>query len=838
VITLKKMRDKGFFYSDGQLKNEIDKCEYCEEKPCRAACPANCSPADFIMAAKLGNPSDFRRAAAEILSLNPLGGICGMVCPDKHCMSGCVHKEFDFSLDIPNIQSKIIQKAKELGVAPEFKKSKPNGKKVAVIGAGPAGIGCAAYLSQKGFKVEVFEKSDKSGGACNLIPDFRLPKTVLKSDIDFVYSLSNINVKYNSEIKEEGFASFTKKYDAVVVSTGLQVPYKMNILNENLGVYAIDYLSNSKKFNLKNKRVAVLGGGATAADCAFTAEKAGAKRVEIFALEVLGEMPLTVQEMRELIESGIDVNGRIKITGILSADGNKITGLSTAKVELPAGVKFNLRDIKEIPNTNQIRNDIDFVIIAIGNHSGLKKNKIKGLFYSGDCDNGPTTVVEAVAAGKNTGLEVEAFLTSKKTLKIEKKTKSFAVVEGYNAEPVSLETDFFGRKIRSPFLLSAAPTSDGFDQMKKAYEHGWAGGIMKTAFDGIPIHIPSEYMCVYNENTYGNCDNVSGHSLDRVCSEVKKLVKLFPDRLTMASTGGPVTGDDINDKKGWQANTKKLEKAGVMGIEYSLSCPQGGDGTEGDIVSQNAELTAKIIDWVMEISDPNIPKLFKLTGAVTSIYVIGRAVKKVFDKYPKKKAGITLANTFPTLHFQNRKNRVWEDGVVIGMSGEGVTPISNFNLANISSLKLHISGNGGPMDYKAAGNFLALGCKTVQFCTIATKYGYGIYKDLSNGLSEMMKQRGIKSMKELIGIILPEHTVGFMDLSPVKKISTVNEDLCEHCGNCSRCPYMAITLNEKKIPVTDPEKCIGCGICTLKCFANALSLRKRTKEELKALKED
>ena len=101
-----------------------------------------------------------------------------------------------------------------------------------------------------------------------------------------------------------------------------------------------------------------------------------------------------------------------------------------------------------------------------------------------------------------------------------------------------------------------------------------------------------------------------------------------------------------------------------------------------------------------------------------------------------------------------------------------------------------------------------------------------------------MKQRGIKSMKELIGIILPEHTVGFMELTPVKKISAVNEDLCEHCGNCSRCPYMAISLNDKKIPVTDPEKCIGCGICTLKCFANALSLRKRTKEELKALKED
>jgi len=824
--------------SEGQLKNEINKCEYCEEKPCREACPANCSPADFIMAAKLQNPSDFRRATAAILKNNPLGGVCGMVCPDKFCMRACVHNEFDMSLDIPNIQSTIVQRAKELKVLPEFSKAKSNGKKVAIIGAGPAGVAAAAYLTQKGFKVEIFEKNDKAGGACNLIPDFRLPKYVLKSDLDFVFNLSNIKVNYGKEIKESEIEKLKKQYDAVIVAIGLPVPYKMNICNEDLAVAGTEYLKTPKSYNVKNKRVAVIGGGATAADCAFIAQKLGAKRVEIFALEVLGEMNLTVREMRELVESGIDVNGRIKVTSIISNDKKTINGLTTVKVELPKDVKFNLRDIKEVPNTNQSRNDIDFVIIAIGNHSGLKKKNIKGVFYSGDCANGPTTVVEAVASGKNTGALVEAYVLNKKAPKIEKPVKTYESIDGYNPLPVSLETEFFGRKIRSPFILSAAPTSDGFEQMKRAFEAGWAGGIMKTAFDGVPIHIPGEYMCMYNDQTYGNCDNVSGHSLSRVCAEIKKLVKLYPDRLIMASTGGPVTGNDESDKKGWQSNTRKLEKAGVMGIEYSLSCPQGGDGTEGDIVSQNPELTAKIIDWVMEISDPNIPKLFKLTGAVTSIEVIGKAVKRVFDKYPKKKAGITLANTFPTLDFQNRRNKVWEEGVVIGMSGEAVTPISNLNLAKISSLKLNISGNGGPMNYKAAADFLALGCTTVQFCTMPTKYGYGIYNELVNGVSEIMKQRGIKSMKELIGIILPNPIIDFMELSPVKKISSVNQDLCEHCGNCARCPYLAITLDENKIPKTDPSKCIGCGICALKCFAKALSLRKRTKEELAMLKED
>jgi dihydroorotate dehydrogenase len=183
-------------------------------------------------------------------------------------------------------------------------------------------------------------------------------------------------------------------------------------------------------------------------------------------------------------------------------------------------------------------------------------------------------------------------------------------------------------------------------------------------------------MFTFNQYTYANADNVSGHPLDRVCREVEQLVKQWPDRLTMASTGGPVSGKDESDAAGWQSNTKKLESAGAMGIEYSLSCPQGGDGTEGDIVSQNAALTAKIIDWIMQVGDPDIPKLFKLSAAVTSIVPILRAIRKVLDKYPNKLAGITLANSFPTLAFRPAPGRAWDEGVIVGMSGEGVTPIS------------------------------------------------------------------------------------------------------------------------------------------------------------------
>lgn len=299
-----------------------------------------------------------------------------------------------------------------------------------------------------------------------------------------------------------------------------------------------------------------------------------------------------------------------------------------------------------------------------------------------------------------------------------------------------------------------------------------------------------------------------------------------------------MSGDDDADKAVWQGNTAKLERTGLGGIEYSLSCPQGGDGTEGDIVSQNAALTAKIIDWILQGGDPNVPKLFKLTAAVTSAAAIVTAVRGALARHPEAKAGVTLANTFPALGFRPSATARWEEGVIVGLSGEGITPISNMTLAQVSGLGVTVSGNGGPMDYKAAADFLALGAKTVQFCTVAMKYGYGIVDDLHAGLSHLMQARGISSVGDLIGIALPGPVTDFMDLPATKRISACDTALCVSCGNCSRCSYFAIELDAALHPVTDPARCVGCSICAKKCISGALRMRDRTPAEAAALKED
>ncbi len=824
--------------TDAQLQTEFARCEYCEEKPCKEACPVDCSPADFIMAAKRGLPQDFMRSAAIIMGSNPLGGVCGFVCPDYHCMKACVHRTFDNAVSIPPVQATIIKKAKETGKMPEFTKPEPNGKKIAVVGAGPAGLGAASVLAQKGYQVDIYEKDNIPGGMCNLIPDERLDKSVLHSDIDFLRNLGNIEIYTNARFDSPEV--LLDEYDSVVVASGLDREYRLNIKGEEYAFPWISFLKEHKKIKFKGLKVAVVGGGAVALDVAVTARLRGASNVEMICLEKFNEMPLTEAERYLILKHGIEITGRTKvdsISGVSKPEGKKIKSIITSKVVLPEKEKFHPSKIKVDKKANPQTRQFDAIIIAIGSRSSLELKKKKSVFFAGDMVNGPTTVVEAVAAGKNCAAEVDAYINNLPKPVIKKKVKSRVILDGKNMTPVSLETDFFGRKILSPFLLSAAPPSDGYEQMKKAYEAGWAGGVMKTAFDNVDIHIPSEYMFAVTKTTYGNCDNVSGHPLDRVCSEIKQLVAEYPDRLTMASTGGPVTGNDEEDKKVWVSNTIKLENAGAMGIEYSLSCPQGGDGTKGDIVSQDAELTAKIIGWVMEVSNPEIPKLFKLTAAVTVIYPIIFAIKEVFAKYPHKKAGVTLANTFPALSFRKGNKEKWEEGIVVGLSGEGVIPISNLTLANVSGMGITVSGNGGPMDYKAAADFLALGVKTVQFCTIVMKHGYGIIEELHSGLSYLMKERGINSVSELIRRALPNPITGFMELTPTKKISAVDETLCEHCGNCTRCPYLAIDLNNKQIPQTDASKCIGCSICVQKCFAGALYMRERTPEEMSVLNE-
>jgi dihydropyrimidine dehydrogenase (NAD+) subunit PreA len=176
--------------------------------------------------------------------------------------------------------------------------------------------------------------------------------------------------------------------------------------------------------------------------------------------------------------------------------------------------------------------------------------------------------------------------------------------------------------------------------------------------------------------------------------------------------------------------------------------------------------------------------------------------------------------------FREKEDARWDEGVIIGLSGKGILPITYLSLARACNLGVIVSGNGGAMSYLDAANFLALGTSTVQFCSIVEKYGYEIIDELHSGLSHLLEAKKMSSVKDLIGIAQPNPITDFQDLPAKSKSSTLNPDLCLQCGNCTRCPYQAIKLDEEKFPVIDKEKCIGCSLCTRLCFTGALYMSK------------
>lgn len=561
-----------------QFTAEQNKCLYCENAECQQGCPAGCSPRDFLKAAQLQNPQDFQRAAAEILKMNPLGAACGHVCPDKFCQKNCNRKSLDSHISIPCSQAFIVEKARELKREPVFKGLKSNGKRVAIIGSGPAGLAATALLSQQGYNIDIFEAQDRIGGQMALIPPHRLPQDVLAADIDFCMNKchdASVEVKL---IKQKACpVDLSGKYDHVVLATGQSVnrfpaeftPIKEHIL-EPQQIFA-------KKADMKGKKVVVIGGGAVAVDVCATLKEQGAQAIVVYRRKI-NEMPVTKKELAELIDCA-EIITKAVVKGAKQTENG--LDVEIERVDITGRGK----DMRQVStNENLALHGVAGIVLASGFSPEQSQTQIEEVLkaHSNVVYCKPVgTVVEAVAVGKAAAKCVmqgtqHAVVEDGKTVEL----------QGYDFEPADLKTSVFKTKtIPNPFVLSASPLTDGYLECKKALEAGWAGVILKTAFDGLPIHIPNQYMSRMGNECHANCDNVSGRSLDQVVADIGKLKQEFPDRLIAASTGGPVFGEEEHCRNGWQHNIAKLVKGGAELVELSLSCPQGGDSSEGSIAA-------------------------------------------------------------------------------------------------------------------------------------------------------------------------------------------------------------------------------------------------------------
>jgi NADPH-dependent glutamate synthase beta subunit-like oxidoreductase len=326
-----------------QAMQEAARCLMCHDAPCACGCPAGTEPDRFIRKLRLRN---LKGAARVIKENNALGGVCAVVCPTcTLCAEGCTAAGLDRPIRIGEIQRFLVEWAWQTGFAP-LKADAPNGKKVAVVGSGPAGLTCAAELARAGCKTVVFERQPEPGGMLRYgIPPHRLSLDFLNKEIKDIEALG-VEIRCNTAIEKAADLDrllSAEGFDAVFVATGawssvaLDVPHR-----DSADIFdALSFLKQAKTdpqafaARVRGKVVAVIGGGDSAMDAAVSARKAGALDVYLFYRRSFAEMPGDPEEKRQAISAGIHFVILTQPTDFVIENG-KLTGLKVVRTRLDA----------------------------------------------------------------------------------------------------------------------------------------------------------------------------------------------------------------------------------------------------------------------------------------------------------------------------------------------------------------------------------------------------------------------------------------------------------------------------------------------------------------------
>ena len=370
------------YLSKLQLQIELDKCLNCKTRPCMHACPVKCSPQEFISLAKAG---DYQGAVQNINRNNPLGHTCGLICPEHFCVKACMRAKIDNPLNIPLIQATLIKMFRRSNdSAPQFAS---NDKKIAIVGAGPAGLAAAWQLLQMGYAVKIFEKNTEVGGALNLIPSSRLPHEAIEDDWRYIRHIGIADIVYDSKINSP--LELLQDYDGVIMAVGEQNVVNLGVKGEENIISYVEYLRYPHRFMNKQK-VVIVGGGNVAADCATTAHNLGAKQVMMLVRRQINNLRIDKKELLNLLDIGVNIMPNTRIVEVSkSNDGIELETCSTYVDE---------GRCLDVPNSNIKRGKFDLIVKAIGSIADTPVEHEK-IIYAGDCKIGGSTVVEAIASG-------------------------------------------------------------------------------------------------------------------------------------------------------------------------------------------------------------------------------------------------------------------------------------------------------------------------------------------------------------------------------------------------------------------------------------------------------
>ena len=411
------------------MNNEIQEytkqCLNCKVKPCsNKGCPLQNNIPEFI---KLLKENNIEEAYYTLLETSILGSICGRICPHyKQCMGSCVRGIKGESVRIGEIEAYISDYGIEHDLIKNIEiKDTLKGKKVAVIGGGPAGLTCSYFLAKNGADVTIFEKYQELGGILSHgIPEFRLDKNILKKTIERILSLG-IKVEYNMELgRNLNIKDLSNSYDAIFLGIGANISIKMNIPGEELqGVYSgNELLEKNNHPDYKGKKVAVIGGGNVAMDTSRTIKRLGADKVYVIYRRAEEQMPAETKEIEAAKEEGIELLFKNNITKILGKDSvEKIECIKTELVQKEGETRLSPVNIE---GSNYLI-DMDYVVMAVGSKpedkviEDFEKNKwgyvtidenmrtsIPKVYAGGDIIGEKATIAWAARYGRNAAYSI------------------------------------------------------------------------------------------------------------------------------------------------------------------------------------------------------------------------------------------------------------------------------------------------------------------------------------------------------------------------------------------------------------------------------------------------
>ena len=442
----KNFNEVALGYSEADAVSEAKRCLNCKHRPCVSACPVNIKIPDFIKKVAEG---DFSAAYEIIHEDSSLPAVCGRVCPQENqCEGKCVRGIKGESVAIGRLE-RFVADWNLKNRNNTIKKTEKNGKRVAVIGAGPSGLTCAGDLAKRGYEVTVFEAFHTAGGVLVYgIPEFRLPKIIVAAEVENLKALG-VEIMTDmvigkvlsvDEIIEMGF-------EAVFIGSGAGLPQFLGIPGEDsVGVYSANefltrinlmkaYLDDYDTPIHKAKRVAVCGGGNVAMDAARSAKRLGAEKVYIIYRRSLDEMPARKEEVEHAMEEGVEFKLLTSPKRIIAGESGEVEKIECVEMELGEPDSTGRRRPIEKAGS-EFTLSVDSVIIAIGTSpnplirtttTGLEANSKgclvvdenfattkKGVYAGGDAVTGAATVILAMGAGKEAAASIDDYLKSKK----------------------------------------------------------------------------------------------------------------------------------------------------------------------------------------------------------------------------------------------------------------------------------------------------------------------------------------------------------------------------------------------------------------------------------------